>query len=127
MSTRAVTWNEEFYAAVDGMDPEAVGRRCTGETLFVLGNHEPSVGRQALVDGLRQFWSTIAAMHHQFERVLEDDDTAALQALVTYTRLDGSKVSIPSTSWIRRQGNLIAEQRVYIDITPLHATADHRD
>ena len=123
MSTSAMTWYEEFYALVDRMDPDAVGSRCTDDTVFVLGNREPSVGRQALIDGLRGFWSTIAGMHHEFERVLEDGDTVALEALVSYTRVDGSSVSIPSTTWLRKEGDLVAEQRVYVDIAPLHTPA----
>ena len=114
------TWYEDFYTAVDSMDPQAVADRCTEDTRLIMSNHEPQVGKDALIAGLSAFWSTIAGMSHEFKLVIEEGDTAALEAVVTYIRTDGSKCPLPVTTWIRRRTELVADQRIYIDMTPLY-------
>jgi ketosteroid isomerase-like protein len=122
-----MAWYEEFYAAVDSMDPQAVAERCTDDTRLVMSNHDPVVGKDAVVAGLSAFWSTIAGMNHDFKAVIEEGDTAALEAVVTYTREDRSTCSLPVTTWIRRDRGLIADQRIYIDMAPLHDHAAPAD
>ena len=114
-------WYEDFYATVDAMDAAGLAARCTEETVMRMANHDAVVGRDAVIGGLSAFWSTIAAMRHEFVCVLEDGDTAAIEAIVHYTRRDGSLVSIPAATIIRRERGLVAEQRIYIDLAPLHA------
>jgi hypothetical protein len=58
-------------------------------------------------------------MSHSFVKVVEQGDSAYLEAVVTYTRLNGSTVQIPVSTAIDRRDGLIAAQRVYIDLAPL--------
>lgn len=114
------TWYEDFYVTVDSMDPDALGRLLTDDTTVTMANHEQAVGREAVIAGLTGFWSTIGGMSHAFKRVVEDGDTAVLEASVTYTMPDGRTIPLPVTTWIERRDGLIADQRIYIDMEPMH-------
>ena len=40
---------------------------------------------------------------------------------MVYTRKDGSQVGIPSTTILRKRGDLVEDVRIYMDLTPLFA------
>jgi ketosteroid isomerase-like protein len=117
-------WYEEFYGAMEAKDIDTVCGMCTEDTRVQFANHEPVTGRDAVREVMLHFWGTIGRMHHRFTHVLESGDHAALEADVTYTRLDGSSVVIKSGTVIRRQEGLIADQRIYVDLAPLFATSE---
>jgi SnoaL-like domain len=116
-------WYETFYASIDAMDPAVFDERCTHDTRLRLGSHEPIVGREAVVQGLVGFWSTIRAMRHEFTLVIEHGDTTVLEGVVHYTLPDESEVHIPVVTMIRRQDGLVADQRVYGELSLLNTPA----
>jgi ketosteroid isomerase-like protein len=113
------TWYEEFYAGLDAKDSSVVDRLCTPDTTFRMANHDIDKGRDAVRAGSEHFFTMIGGMRHRFVKVVEQGDSAYLEAIVDYTRLDGSQVSIPVSTAIDRRDGLIAAQRVYIDLAPL--------
>jgi ketosteroid isomerase-like protein len=121
------TWYEEFYAALEAKDISVLDRLCTPDTRVQFANHEPSEGRAAVREVMLHFWSTIERMHHRFTNVFEVGDQALLEADVTYTRLDGSSVVIKCATVMRRRDGLVADQHIYIDLTPLTQSASGPD
>ena len=116
-----MTWYEEFYAGLDRLDGSMFDRHCTPDTVVRMANHPPAEGRDAARAAIEHFWATIGGMKHTLVNVVESGDTAVLEAFVDYTRLDGSEVRIPVATSIDRRDGLIAAQRIYIDLAPLHA------
>jgi ketosteroid isomerase-like protein len=119
-----VIWYEEFYATVDAMDIDAAAQYLTADTTFRLGSKEETRGRDAVLEGMAHFWTMIGGISHTFVNVVESGNLAALEAVVEYTRLDDSKVSIPATTMVERRDGLVTAQRVYIDLAPLFGGAD---
>lgn len=113
------TWYEDFYAGLDAKDLTVVDRLCTPDTTMRMANHEVDEGRDRVRAGTSHFFTMIGSMRHTFVKVVEDGESAYLEAVVEYTRLDGSTVSIPVCTAIDRRDGLIAAQRVYIDLAPL--------
>ena len=114
------TWYEDFYAVIDSMDSAAMRPMLTDDSTVTMANHPQAVGPDAVLGGLDAFWTTIKGMSHHFKRVVEDGDTAVLEAEVTYTMLDDREVTLPVTTWVQRRDGLIADQRIYIDMGPMH-------
>jgi ketosteroid isomerase-like protein len=112
-------WYEEFHAAVDAMDADALGARCTPDTRVQMANHPPAVGSESVLEAPSGFRSTIRGMRHELRLVLEEGDAACIEAVVHHTRKDGSEVAIPAVTMSRRDGELVAEQRIHIDLAPL--------
>ena len=118
-STAGRTWYEEFYSYIDARDASVVDKLCTPDTTMRFANHPEESGREAVRTGMAHFFTTIAGMRHTFTNVVENGDTAILEADVEYTRLDGSTVTIVCATAIERRDGLVASQRVYIDLAPL--------
>lgn len=117
----AMTWYEEFYAALEAKDITVVDRLCTADTTLRFANHGAVEGREAVRATMLHFWGTIGSMRHAFTKVVEDGESAVLEAIVTYTTHDGRSVDVPCATAIDRRGGLVAAQRIYIDLAPLHA------
>jgi len=113
------TWYQEFYAGLDRKDLSVVDRLCTPDTTFRMANHDIDEGLDTVRAGTAHFFTIIGSMRHTFVKVVEDGDSAFLEAIVEYTRLDGSTVSLPVCTAIDRRDGLIAAQRVYVDLGPL--------
>jgi hypothetical protein len=71
------------------------------------------------VAGLTQFFGTVAGMRHEFLRTYRTGDTETMEAAVTYTRQDGTQVTLPGMAICVRHHDQIRESRSYIDIGPL--------
>ena len=119
------TWFEKFYARVDALDLTVAEDLQTEDTSMTMGNHPPAVGREDVRAGMERFFGTIKGMHHVISKVIEDGDSATVEGICQYTRLDGSRVDIPVLTALERRGDRIAAQRVYIDLAPLFDPAAH--
>jgi limonene-1,2-epoxide hydrolase len=62
-----------------------------------------------------------AALRHDLMRVVADDNTVVCEGEVTYTRHDGSKITLPFANVFEVKNKLITLYRIYIDIGPLFA------
>ena len=54
-------------------------------------------------------------------RVWPAAGAVALEGVVTYTRLDGSEITLPFADTMVLRGDRIAEYYIYLDIAPLYA------
>ena len=112
---------DKLFASIDGMDAESFVQFLTEDGVFRFGSAPPVQGRaaaQAAVDG---FFSTIAALRHTLHRVIAHDDTIVCEGEVTYTRIDGSDITLPFCDVFEVSGGLISAYLIYMDIAPLFA------
>ena len=108
-----------LYAAVDDLDPAGVDAFVTPDVRFRLGNFDELQGRQAVVDANASFFRTIAAMRHVIEGISSDGDAVICSGSVHYTRQDGTLLAVPFATVLKLRDGLIADYRVYVDISPL--------
>ena len=112
---------KEYFVAVDAMNVENVSRLFTEDARFRFGNADPAVGRQGIRKALEDFYSAIKSLRHEIKARWERDDAAIAELEITYTRHDDSAVTLPSTTILRREGDLARDVRIYMDISPLFA------
>jgi len=98
---------EDFQAVIDGMDMDGYLAWHTDDVRFRFGNGPTTTGKEAIREGLSQFWGSIAGLRHEFVQVWDTDDASILEATTVYTRKDGSQVGIPVTTILRRRGDLV--------------------
>ncbi len=116
-------WIHDYYRAVDTMDMDGYLAWHTDDVRFRFGNGPTTTGKEAIREGLSQFWGMIAGLRHEFVQVWDTDDATILEATTVYTRKDSSEVGIPVTTILRRRGDLVADIRIFIDLAPLFAPA----
>ena len=112
-------WVENTFEALDAKDVDAfVGQLTPGATVR-FGNGDPVVGRVAIREAFEQFFAAISDSSHAFTAQLRVDDTLIIQALVTYTRHDGTTFVLPSATICELTEGQAERVQFYADVSPL--------
>ena len=113
---------DRAFALVDAMDIDGYIDLYTEDGRFTFGNAPTAQGREAVRAGLEQFYATISGMRHDFvAKWWAEPDIGIVEARVTYTRLDGSTITLPVTTIYRLRDGRASDVRVYMDVNPLFA------
>lgn len=115
------------FAAIDRMRADEFAAYFAERARFRFGNAPPVIGRDAVEAAVRGFFSTLAGLRHEISGIWtgswDGGEVTSVEALVTYTRLDGSTtMPIPATSTLRWGDGSIQDYRIYADISPLFET-----
>jgi ketosteroid isomerase-like protein len=118
----------ELFDAVDALDATAFAARFTEDGTFRFGNSPAVAGRQQIEESVAGFFSTIGGLKHAIVGVWsgawEGGAVASVETTVAYRRKDATVTdAIPATSTLRMRGDLIADFRVFADISPVFARA----
>ncbi|MHB9849062.1 nuclear transport factor 2 family protein [Streptomyces krungchingensis] len=114
-------WLRELYDRADALDAAGFAASFHEDASFTFANNPPMYGPEEISFRLGEFFAALDGMRHELFGVYQAGDTQILEALVTYTRKDGSEVTLPGMTLYRRDGDRIREGRVYIDLQPLFA------
>jgi ketosteroid isomerase-like protein len=122
-------WARELYAqSVDRKDAAGFAAAFTPDAWLRFANWEPIVGRAAIEAAIAQFFTAMIDLRHESTYThLANGDTLVLEALVTYTRHDRAKVTVPACTIFHLVGAdgdgrpLADECRIYVDLAPLFA------
>ena len=115
-------WVRNYFKTVDTLDAEAIASHFTDEGAFWFSNQPPAEGKQAVRNALIEFFATIGAMHHENTGLWlgDDGDSAVWEADVTYTRKNGTQVTLPCASILRSSNDKIYDFRMNMDISPVY-------
>ena len=62
-------------------------------------------------------------MKHDVQQTWDTGDTVIVTGDVTYTRHDGSQVTLPFADVFHMRDSLVHQYLIYMDVTPLFAAA----
>jgi len=117
-------WTSDFFRDADTLDVERLISWFAEPIEVRFGNAPPIHGRTSAEQAFRQFYSSLSGMRHRREVLVSSGDLAAQMAVVTYTRRDGSEISMPVASHLRRVGGQQIDRLwIFIDMAPLFGTA----
>ena len=111
----------ELFATIDSGDGVAFARYLTPDGSFRFGNAPPAVGRAAIESAVTGFFTSIRRCDHRLLRWWSAPGSEAVQGEVTYTRLDGSRLTVPFVNVFLLDGALIREYQIHIDASQLYA------
>lgn len=114
-------WVKNYFATVDKLNVDDIIANFVEDGQFRFGNAQPAVGKEAIQDALGEFFSAIKAMHHENVGLWLGDNSAVFEAEVTYTRQDGTTVTLPCASILRFRDNFICDFRMIMDAAPVFA------
>lgn len=110
-----------MFAAIDARDGAGFVAFLTEDAVFRFGSAPAVQGRDAIQAAVEGFFTTIAGCSHNIANTLAQHDTLVCEGDVTYTRHDGSEITLPFTDVFEYEGDLIAHYKIYIDVGPLYA------
>ena len=117
----ASPWIHDLFDTIDRMDAAAFASFITEDGVFAFGNNPPAVGREAITAAVGGFYQAIAGLSHTLTEVWETPTAVLVEGRVTYTRHDGSTLTLPFFDVFRMRGGAVREYLIYMDINPLFA------
>ncbi len=112
---------EELFDAIDAMDMERFLSCIDESATFRFGSAPAVKGHAAIRAGVEGFFASIAGLKHALKRRVAEDHAIVYEGEVTYTRHDGSVITLPFANVFEVDIGLICLYRIYIDIAPLYA------
>lgn len=111
----------KLFVSIDAMDTEGFLSFIAADATFRFGSSPAVHGHDSIRTALEGFFSSFAALSHKLHRLIADGNTVACEGEVTYTRHDGSTITLPFANFFEVGNGLISLYRIYIDIGPLFA------
>lgn len=119
--TKAAVDTGGLFAAIDAKDAAAFVDYLTDDAVFRFGSAPPVRGRAAIEAAVDGFFGTIAGCSHLVHKTLISGSTLVCEGNVTYTRVDGSSITLPFTDVFEYDDALISHYKIYMDISPLYS------
>ena len=113
-------WVEDLFASIDGQDSEKFCSYFTDEGTFVFSNMEPVKGVDNIREAVGGFFSSIKGLKHDLHNCWERNGSVITNGIVTYTRHDGSELTVPFADIFYMSGNKVKDYLIYIDISKLY-------
>jgi limonene-1,2-epoxide hydrolase len=110
---------EKLFASIDAMDTESFLRFIHKDATFRFGSSPEVKGHVGIGSAVAEFFSMFSALEHKLNRIVADGKAVVCEGEVTYTRHDGSKITLPFANVFEVENRLITLYRIYIDIGPL--------
>lgn len=115
-------WAAAFFRDADMLHLPTLMNWFADDIDLRLADMPPIIGREGAEAAFSQFWSTLNGMSHKREQLVSEGYCVFQGSIVTYTRLDGNKVSMPVASHLRlTAGGRLDRLWIYIDLAPLFA------
>ncbi len=113
-------WVHQLFKTIDAKDANGFISYLTEKAQLRFGNGPVVTGREKIRGMIAGFFSSIRALRHVISETWIHSDVVILQGEVTYTRKDGSQITLPFMNLYRMKGNLIDQYLVYVDLSPLY-------
>src|SRR5512139_1411176 len=108
-------WWTSLLATVDAKDVPGFLSYLTDDAEFRFGNGPSVEGREAVGALVEGFLGAIGGTRHVLTRHWEGEDSAVGEGFVTYTRLDGSTLTLPFVNVFDLRDGKVARYLIYID------------
>ncbi len=111
---------DALFSAIDAMDLDRFLACLTEDAEFRFGSAPPVHGRTAINEAVGGFFASNAGLTHRLDKTLSSGDTLVCEGEVTYTRHDGSRITLPFANVFETEGDLISHYKIYADVGPLY-------
>lgn len=111
---------ESLFAAIDARDTARFLEFLSPDAVFRFGSAPAVTGHQAIGEAVGGFFASIAGVKHSLRMTMRDGETLVCEGDVTYTRHDGSSITLPFANVFELRGSLISQYKIYADVGPLY-------
>ena len=112
-------WLEKLFTTIDAKDAAAFVDFLTEDAVFRFGNGAPSRGRDEVRAAVAHFFAGVKSLKHSIHESWTVSDAVVMHGAVTYTRHDGSRLSVPFANIFKLEGTRVREYLVFADISQL--------
>ena len=112
-------WTPALFASIDAKDTDRFLSHLCDDATFRFANQPAAIGHPAIGEVVGGFFAAIGASRHEVSNVWTLGKTVICRGQVTYTRLDGSLLSVPFVNVFDMAATLIREYSIYVDASAL--------
>ena len=112
-------WLDDLFACIDRRDAAGFTRFLTEDASFRFGNAPAVVGRPAIEAAVSEFFGMLGGLRHRITLAADLGAHFLCRGETTYTRRDGSEVTVPFANVFEMEGGLVRDYQIYADLTPL--------
>ncbi|MEQ8514764.1 MAG: nuclear transport factor 2 family protein [Chromatocurvus sp.] len=114
---------EHLFKAIDARDSIRFAALLHPDAVFQFGNAPAVHGREAIREVVAGFFASIAAVEHGLVEAWQPPGALICHGTVTYTRHDGSTLTVPFANVLGLEAGVVRDYRIYVDISALYAEA----
>ncbi len=112
-------WIDSLFAAIDRKDAATFAALFGADARFRFGNQPALRGRAAIEALVSGFFGALSSLRHQIEDRWLEPETAIVTGSVTYTRHDGSTLTVPFANVMKVQAGGIVDYQIFVDNSAL--------
>jgi limonene-1,2-epoxide hydrolase len=112
---------DDLFDTIDELNVDRFLHFLTDDAIFRFGSAEPAHGQVEIRAAVNDFFASIAGCKHTLNNILAGNGTLACEGEVTYTRHDGTEITLPFANIFEFEGEHIAHYKIYADAAPLYA------
>jgi ketosteroid isomerase-like protein len=116
-----VAWWQTLCATIDAKDTRGFLAYLHEDCEFRFANGPAAMGHGEISAAVDRFWASIAGSRHQVLHGWSDATSAVCEGTCTYTRHDGSTLTLPFVDVLHFRDDRAARYCIYMDVTPLYA------
>jgi len=105
--------------AVDARDAARFCEHLAEDAVFVFGNAAPLKGLPAIRGAVHGFFQGVRALRHVVADAWALDRAIVCRGTVTYTRHDGTTLTVPFANICEMRGPVAAHYQIYVDVSRL--------
>jgi ketosteroid isomerase-like protein len=113
-------WVIELFKSIDIMDSKKFASFLADDCEFTFGNADAVKGRDNVEAAVEGFFASIKAISHNDIETWEAENVTISRGIVTYTRQNGTQLTVDYCNIFRMQGSLIKKYNIYVDISQLY-------
>ena len=118
---RDVAWWKGLCESIDAKDTRGFVAYLSDDCEFRFANGPSIVGHAAIAGAVDGFWASIRSSRHEILQAWGDATSGVCEGTCTYTRHDGSTITLPFVDVLHFRGEKAARYSIYIDVGPLYA------
>ena len=111
----------ELFGAIDKKDADKFSTFLARDCIFRFGNMPVVVGQPAIHGFVAGFFDSIASLTHDVQDTWHVPDGVICHGQVTYTRKDGSVLTVPFANVLKMGSKQITEYLIFADTSKLYS------
>lgn len=109
-----------LFKSIDSKDTESFVSYLADDAVFSMGDAPSVSGKENINVAVDQFFQSIKGLSHRVDNVIESGNDLVTPGIVTYTRHDGSELTVNFCNVYGLEGGKIKKYDVYIDLSALY-------
>ena len=109
-----------LFEAIDRSDAEKFSVFLADDVTFRFGNAAPVGGKAQVKEVVGGFFASIKTLRHQIHDTWSVNNAIVCHGMVTYTRHDGSTLTVQFANIFKMKGELIKDYLIFADTSELY-------